>query len=144
MKVSGTRRLRVAIVSGDSQFADGLARWIAVHDGALEVVLSVANWGDLLNDPGFPTDLAVVDAASSQRKSIESRVRTIRASGTAVLVVTAADPDDDPQRALSAGAFTVLEKSVPFGLIDEMARGALGLPLAPPSDTAPDPTPGRR
>jgi DNA-binding NarL/FixJ family response regulator len=131
MSHSSTRRARVAVVSKDAPFADGLREWVGLHDGDLDVVLSVRSWGDLLQDAAFPTDLVVLDAASSTRNSIESRVRTLRASGTAVLVMLSPGATDEPQRALSAGAFCALEKTVPFGLVDEMARGAVGLPLGP-------------
>jgi DNA-binding NarL/FixJ family response regulator len=130
MSDSGMSRARVAIVSKDAPFTQGLQNWIRANDPDLDVVLTVTSWGDLLHDIAFPTDLVVLDAASSTRNSIESRVRTIRASGTAVLVMLTPGGADDPQHALSAGAFSVLEKSVPFGLVDEMARGAVHLPLA--------------
>jgi DNA-binding NarL/FixJ family response regulator len=129
LSVSAREGARVAIVSKDISFTGGLSHWLGSNDPQLAVVLAVTSWGDLLHDREFPTDLVVLDAASSKRNSVESRVRTLRASGTAVLVMTAAGTGDDPQRAVSAGAFCVLEKSVPLGLIDEMARGAVGLPI---------------
>lgn len=117
---------RVAVVTRDEGFGDALAEWFTAHDPELPVVLRASRWGDLLNDAAFPTDLVVLDAASSTRNSIESRVRTLRASGAAVIVI-APRGDEVQQRAVSAGAFCVLEKTVPAGLIGEMARGALGL-----------------
>jgi DNA-binding NarL/FixJ family response regulator len=131
MSDSAAEGARVAIVSKDELFTLGLRHWLGSNDPELAVVLTVDSWGDLLHDPAFPTDLVVLDAASSKRNSVESRVRTLRASGPAVLVMTSLDRDEDPQRAVDAGAFCVLDKRVPLGLIDEMARGAVGLPVGP-------------
>ncbi len=131
MSVSPTEGAQVAIVSNDEMFTLGLRHWLGSNDPELPVVLTVTSWGDLLHDARFPTDLVVLDAASSTRNSVESRVRTLRASGTAVIVMTTVALADDPQRAIAAGAFCVLDKSVPLGLIDEMARGAVGLPIVP-------------
>ncbi|MGA1835760.1 hypothetical protein VD659_02395 [Herbiconiux sp. 11R-BC] len=121
----------MAVVSKDEAFSDAVTAWLREHDTALEVVLTATSWGDLLHAPEFPTDVVVLDAGSSRRNSIESRVRTIRAAGTTVIVMTAADSGDDVQHAVSSGAFCVLDKSVPMGLVAEMVRGAAGLPLRP-------------
>ena len=129
MSVSDGDAARVALVTKDQEFGDGLREWCARSEPALTVTIAVASWGDLLHDPGFPTDVVVLDAASSIRKPVVSRVRTFRAAGSAVIVIVAADDIGDPQPAIAAGAFCVLRKGVPFGLIGEMARAAVGLPV---------------
>jgi len=118
----------LAIVSKDTAFATRLTDWLT-EDGRLRVVLVVAAWGDLLHDAAFPTDLVVLDAASSTRNPVESRVRTIRSSGTAVIVITPPDDPGSALRAVTAGAFCALERTVPAALIAEMGRGAVGLPV---------------
>jgi DNA-binding NarL/FixJ family response regulator len=131
----GTVPRSVALVSSDPVFTESLRGWIDAEEPALDLVLAVSTWGEMLHDARFPTALVVLDAASSRRNSIQSRVRTLRSTGAAVIVMVAPREEDaagTDQRARAAGAFCVLEKSVPPALVCEMARGALGLPIGHP------------
>ncbi|WP_440708355.1 hypothetical protein [Herbiconiux sp. YIM B11900] len=132
MSLSGGRPERVAVLSQDEAFSAGLREWFRAHDPELAVVLEATRWGDLLQAKGFPPELVLLDAASSARTSVVSRVRTVRASGAAVIVLSAGGEEDAAaaQLALSSGAFSVLPRSVPLGLIGEVARAAVGLPVA--------------
>lgn len=139
MSVSLDRPVRVALLSQDEASRASLRAWFGAHDPQLAVVLEASRWGDLLHAEGFPPELVLLDAAISGRRSVTSRVRTLRASGAAVIVLSPAGQEDAAaaqaaQAALSAGAFSVLPRSVPPGLIGEVARAAVGLPVAPAED----------
>jgi hypothetical protein len=129
MSETSPARASVAVLSRDPNLARRLGAWFGAHDPDLSVTLTAERWGDLLQSDGFPADLVVLDASIRSRTPVESRVRTLRASGSLVIVLRAAG-GDRMQRAASAGAFCVLDSGVPLGLIDEMARAAVGLPLA--------------
>jgi DNA-binding NarL/FixJ family response regulator len=129
MGVSPRTRPRLGIVSRDALYSRPLADWLAATDDELDVAAPVASWADLLTDPAARIDLVVLDASGS-RRPLEAQIRSLRASGAKVVVVTEpGGSGDDARRATTAGAFCVLGRDVPFGLIDEMARAAVGLPL---------------
>ncbi len=135
MSLSGGRPERVAVLSQDEAYSAGLREWFRAHDPELAVVLESTRWGDLLQAADFPPELVLLDAATSGRSSVASRVRTVRASGAAVIVLSRADEEDAAaQLALSSGAFSVLPKSVPLGLIGEVARAAVGLGVVTAED----------
>ena len=86
-----------------------------------------------MHSPAFPTDLVLIDVQLREPVSIEARVRTCRAAGAKVIVLTGLDTPDLRERALRAGAAAFLGKSRPLGDVLAVAREVMG------ADRAADP-----
>ena len=129
-------RVRLAILDDHELLLDSLASWIGVHAPDFELVLSAATWLQLVHSPNFPTDLVFIDFQLKEAVSIEARVRTCRAAGAKVIVISSVDTREAQERALAAGAADFLGKSLPMSRVMDAARRVMGMP----SEPVPDPS----
>src|SRR6186713_2158696 len=93
----GTMRsgaVRLAILDDHEVLLDSLGSWITNHAPDFEVVLMAATWLQLVHSPAFPTDLVFIDFQLKEPVSIEARVRTCRAAGARVIVLSSIDTPD--------------------------------------------------
>ncbi len=122
-------RVRLAILDDHELLLDSLASWIAAHALDFELVLTAPTWFELVQSDQFPTDLVLLDFQLQEPVSIEARVRTCRAAGAKVIVLTSLDTAEARDRAFEAGASAFLSKAMPLGEVMEAARRVMGMEL---------------
>jgi len=122
-----THRVRLAILDDHEILLDSLSSWIGQHAHDFDLVLSAASWLQLVHSPAFPTELVFIDFQLKEAVSIEARVRTCRAAGAKVIVLSSVDTDEARDRAMAAGAATFLSKSLPMSQVMDAAREVMGM-----------------
>ncbi|MBW4042672.1 MAG: response regulator transcription factor [Acidobacteria bacterium] len=121
------RAVRVALLDDHEVLLDSMASWFRANAPDFEIALTATSWLQLVHSPAFPTDLVLIDVQLREPVSIEARVRTCRAAGATVIVLTGLDTPDLRERALRAGAAAFLGKSRPLGDVLAVAREVMGL-----------------
>jgi DNA-binding NarL/FixJ family response regulator len=139
---SDAPRIRLAILDDHEVLLDSLATWITSNAPDFDLVLSASTWLQLVHSPAFPTDLVFLDFQLREPVSIEARVRTCRAAGAKVIVLTSLDSNESRERALAAGAAAFLSKSLPMREVMDAARTVMGLHVSvgAPRDWRPRPS----
>ncbi|MDM4763586.1 LuxR C-terminal-related transcriptional regulator [Galbitalea sp. SE-J8] len=121
--------VRLAILDDHEVLLDSLATWIAANASDFDVVLVATTWRELVHSEQFPTDLVILDFQLREPVSIEARVRTCRAAGAKVIVLSSLDGQESRDRALVAGAAAFASKTQPLREVMDVARGVMGLPV---------------
>jgi DNA-binding NarL/FixJ family response regulator len=119
-------RVRLALLDDHELLLDSMSTWIAANAPDFDLVVSANTWMELVTSTAFPTQLVIMDLQLSEPISIEARVRTCRAAGATVIVLSAVDEDADRDRALRAGAAAYLVKSLPMREVLDRARQVMG------------------
>jgi DNA-binding NarL/FixJ family response regulator len=134
-------RVRLAILDDHEVLLDSISSWITANALDFELVLSASTWLELVHSDNFPTDLVFLDFQLKEPVSIEARVRTCRAAGAKVIVLSSLDTRESKERALAAGAAAFLSKSLPMREVMDAARAVLGVAASPsaPRDWRPLP-----
>ena len=120
-------RVRLAILDDHELLLDSVSSWIKANALDFELVLSASTWLQLVHSDNFPTDLVFLDFQLQEPVSIEARVRTCRAAGAKVIVLSSLDTRESKERALAAGAAAFLSKSLPMREVMDAARDVLGV-----------------
>jgi DNA-binding NarL/FixJ family response regulator len=120
-------RVRLAILDDHEVLLDSLGSWISANAPDFELVLSASTWLQLVHSDKFPTDLVFLDFQLKEPVSIEARVRTCRAAGAKVIVLSSLDGRESRDRALDAGASAFLSKSLSMREVMDAARGVMGV-----------------
>lgn len=120
-------RVRLAILDDHEVLLDSLTSWVAANAPDFELVLSASSWTQLVRSANFPTDLVVLDFQLREPVSIEARIRTCRAAGAKVIVLSGLDGPEYRQRALAAGAADFVSKSQPLQEVMDSARHVMGV-----------------
>lgn len=120
-------RVRLAILDDHEVLLDSLTSWIAVNAPDFDLVLSASTWLQLVHSDNFPTDLVFLDFQLKEPVSIEARVRTCRAAGAKVIVLSSLDTRESQERALDAGAAAFLSKTLPMHEVMDAARSIMGV-----------------
>jgi len=128
-RADGPVRVRLAILDDHEVLLDSLGSWIESHAPDFELVLSASTWLQLVHSDNFPTDLVFLDFQLKEPVSIEARVRTCRAAGAKVIVLSSLDTRESRERALDAGAALFLSKSLPMQEVMDAARGVMGVDI---------------
>jgi DNA-binding NarL/FixJ family response regulator len=138
----GTRRVRLAILDDHEVLLDSLSSWIAVNAFDFDLALTAHTWLEMVHSENFPTDLVFLDFQLKEPVSIEARVRTCRAAGAKVIVLSSVDSRESRDRALAAGAAAFLSKSLPMREVMDVAREIMGVAreTPPQRDWRPLPT----
>jgi DNA-binding NarL/FixJ family response regulator len=118
---------RLALLDDHEVLLDSLSSWIGANAPDFDLVLSATTWPELVHSSQFPTDLVFLDFQLKEPVSIEARVRTCRAAGAKVVVLSALDTEEVRARSLAAGAEAFVSKTAPLGEVMNVARGVLGL-----------------
>ncbi|MET3800196.1 DNA-binding NarL/FixJ family response regulator [Clavibacter michiganensis] len=79
----------------------------------IDVVVSTTGWLQLVRSPRFPTDVVVVDYDLADVVSLEGRIRSCRAAGAAVVVLSRSGAEEVRRRVVDAGAAALLTGPVP-------------------------------
>src|SRR6201747_2963276 len=120
-------RIRLAILDDHEVLLDSLSSWIAANAPDFDLVLSASTWLQLVHSEKFPTDLVFIDFQLKEPVSIEARVRTCRAAGAKVIVLSSLDAQESRDRAIAAGAAAFLSKSMPMREVMDAARSVMGV-----------------
>ena len=123
--------MRLAILDDHEVLLDSLSSWISTNADDFDVVLMAPTWLQLVHSPAFPTDLVFIDFQLREPVSIEARVRTCRAAGAKVIVLSSVDTLEARERALAAGAAAFMSKSLTMATVMETARRVMGLQSGP-------------
>ncbi len=123
-------RVRLAILDDHEVLLDSLASWIASNAPDFNLVLSATSWLQLVHSPEFPTDLVIIDFQLREPISIEARVRTCRAAGAQVIVLSSIDSREARERAMAAGAALFLSKTLRMQEVMDAARAVVGVKSA--------------
>lgn len=134
--------MRLAILDDHEVLLDSLGSWIAANAPDFDLVLSANTWLQLVHSDNFPTDLVFLDFQLREPVSIEARVRTCRAAGAKVIVLSSLDTAEVRDRALAAGVAAFLSKALPMREVMDAARRVMGIDpgMAPQRDWRPLPT----
>lgn len=119
--------IRLAILDDHEVLLDSLNSWITNNAPDFDVVLTASSWVQLVHSDRFPTELVFLDFQLKEQVSIEARVRTCRAAGAKVIVLSSLDSREARERAQSAGAATFLSKSLPMQEVMDAAREVMGV-----------------
>jgi len=119
--------IRLAILDDHEVLLDSLNSWITNNAPDFDVVLTAGTWLELVHSDRFPTELVFLDFQLKESVSIEARVRTCRAAGAKVIVLSSLDSRDARERAHAAGAATFLSKSLSMQEVMDAARKVMGL-----------------
>ncbi len=126
-RAPGRRSARVALLDDHELLLDSMTAWMREHAPDLDVVLTATTWLELVHSPLFPTDLVLLDVQLREPVSLEARVRTCRAAGAKVVVLTGLDTPDLKERALRAGAAAFVPKARPLADLVAVVREVMGL-----------------
>lgn len=121
------RRVRLAILDDHEVLLDSLSSWISANAPDFDLVLSAHTWLQLVHSDNFPTELVFIDFQLKESVSIEARVRTCRAAGAKVIVLSSLDTREVRERALESGASAFISKAVPMREVMETARTVMGV-----------------
>lgn len=119
--------IRLAVLDDHEVLLDSLGSWIASNASDFDLVLSAQTWLELVHSDNFPTELVFLDFQLKESISIEARVRTCRAAGAKVIVLSSLDTREARDRALAAGASEFLSKSLPMREVMDTARRIMGV-----------------
>jgi DNA-binding NarL/FixJ family response regulator len=120
-------RVRLAILDDHEVLLDSLTTWIEAKAPDFELVLVAGTWLELVLSDRFPTDLVILDFQLKEPVSIEARVRTCRAAGAKVIVLSSLDGQESRDRALDAGAAAFVSKTQPMSEVMDVARTVMGM-----------------
>lgn len=120
-------RIRLAILDDHEVLLDSLSSWIVTNAPDFDLVLGATTWLQLVHSDRFPTDLVFIDFQLKEPVSIEARVRTCRAAGAKVIVLTSLDTRESEERAMAAGASAFLSKAHSMRKVMDVARTVMGI-----------------
>ncbi|CAM5500673.1 response regulator transcription factor [Leifsonia shinshuensis] len=118
--------IRLAILDDHEILLDSLAAWIDRNAPDFDLVVRAGSWLELVHSDAFPTDLVIMDLQLRESVSIGARVRTCRAAGAKVVVLSAVDTQEDRDAALAAGAVAYVTKTQPMAELIAAALAAVG------------------
>jgi DNA-binding NarL/FixJ family response regulator len=130
--VDKSSRIRLAILDDHEVLLDSLSTWIGANAPDFDLVLSASTWLQLVHSDNFPTDLVFLDFQLKEPVSIEARVRTCRAAGAKVIVLSSLDSEESRERALDAGAAIFLSKTLSMREVMDAARAVMGVDKGAP------------
>lgn len=122
-----SHRVRLALLDDHEVLLDSLSSWINANAPDFDVVLSAHTWHDLVHSDNFPTELVFLDFQLKETVSIEARVRTCRAAGAKVIVLSSLDTREARDRALDAGASAFVSKAQSMREVMDTARTVMGV-----------------
>src|SRR3954451_15105454 len=118
--------IRLALLDDHEILLDSLATWSEKNAPEFDLVVRAGSWLELVHSAGFPTHLVIMHLQLKESVSIGARVRTCRAAGAKVVVLSAVDTPEDRDAALAAGAVAYVTKSQPMTELVAAALSAVG------------------
>jgi DNA-binding NarL/FixJ family response regulator len=117
------RPVRVGVLMGNESALDEVCAILRARAPEIDVVVSTTGWLQLIRSPRFPTDIVVVDHDLPDAVSIEGRIRSCRAAGAAVVVLSRSGADAVRRRLLDAGAAALVMGPMAAGDVVTAVRG---------------------
>lgn len=124
---AGEHPVRIAILDDHEVLLDSMTTWVAQNAPDFRLVLAAQTWLQLVHSDQFPADIVIIDFQLKEQVSIEARVRTCRAAGAKVVVLSSLTTEDAKARALGAGAAAFLSKSLSMHEVMDAVRGVMGM-----------------
>ncbi|MBX3068592.1 MAG: response regulator transcription factor [Cryobacterium sp.] len=121
-----SRKIRLAILDDHELLLDSFATWVNANAPDFDLAVVANTWLDLVQDQNFPTDLILMDFQLNEPVSIEARIRTCRAAGAKVVIISGLDTSVARERSLNAGAISFLSKVLPIADVMQEARRLMG------------------
>ena len=116
--------ITLSILDDHPILLSALSEWIRRSDARIDVVATAAGWTALLGHPAFPSDVVLLDIDLGDDLDLAMKIRTLRAAGAAVVIISTHAGAGTIGRALTAGAQGYLVKSEPTEVIIEAIRTA--------------------
>ena len=110
---SSPQPVRVGVLMGHESALDEVCAILRRRAPEIDVVVSTTGWLQLVRSPRFPTDVVVVDYDLADAVSLEGRIRSCRAAGAAVVVLSRSGAEEIRRRVVDAGAAALLTGPVP-------------------------------
>lgn len=126
----GSAPIRLAILDDHEVLLDSVGSWISANAPDFDLVLSAQTWLELVHSDNFPTELVFLDFQLKESVSIEARVRTCRAAGAKVIILSSLDSREARERAVHAGVSEFLSKSLPMREVMDTARRVMGVSVS--------------
>ncbi|KQO95423.1 response regulator transcription factor [Leifsonia sp. Leaf264] len=120
--------VRVGLLDDHEVILDSVASWIGNNAPDFTLAVAANRWLDFVRSEDFPVDVVLMDFQLVEPVSIEARIRTCRAAGAKVIVISALDSAEARARASSAGALAFLSKALPMAEVMASVRSALRMP----------------
>jgi len=112
-RASSPQPVRVGVLMGHESALDEVCAILRRRAPEIDVVVSTTGWLQLVRSPRFPTDVVVVDYDLSDAVSLEGRIRSCRAAGADVVVLSRSGAEGVRRRVIDAGAAALLTGPVP-------------------------------
>lgn len=103
--------LRLAIVDDQKMVLSGLQAWVRLADRRVEVVIAATSWAELLDHPGFPVDVVLLDLDLGDGIPAPLKISTLRRAGVATVVISNLADPAHIRACLGAGALGYLPKT---------------------------------
>jgi DNA-binding NarL/FixJ family response regulator len=133
------RSVRVAVLMGHESALDEVCSILRSRAPELDVVVGATGWLRLVRSPGFPTEVVVLDCDLADPVSLEGRVRSCRAAGASVVLLSRSGSAEARRRALGSGAAALLVGPVPAREIVAAVRSVVAGARAGVPEPEPDP-----
>lgn len=116
MEVATTRRsrtpaIRIAIVDDHRLILDGLEARLAHRSSGVSVVAAESSWAGLLDHPGYPFDVVVLDLHLDDTIPIGTKLRALQSAGSAAVVMSRHADSGSISAAMNAGAMAFVPKT---------------------------------
>ncbi|OUE21046.1 hypothetical protein BFL36_11015 [Clavibacter michiganensis] len=134
------RPVRVAVLMGHESALDEVCSILRTRAPEVDVVVGTTGWLQLVRSPRFPTEVVVLDYDLADPVSLEGRVRSCRAAGASVVVLSRSGSPEVRRRVLGSGAVALLTGPVPARDIVVAVRSAVQAARAAAHDPEPPPT----
>jgi len=108
---SRTPSIKIAIVDDHRLVLDGLEARLAQRSSGVSVVATEASWADLLENPGYPFDVVVLDLHLDDNIPIGTKLRALSTAGTAAVVMSRHADSGSISAAMNAGAMAFVPKT---------------------------------
>lgn len=118
-------RVRLGLLDAHKGILAERGGWIDEHAPDFELAVSASSWLELITSEAFPTQVVIMKLELDEPISLEARVRTCRAAGAAVIVLSSSEDRAIHQRVLQAGAVRHFCASRPTRVLLEETRAAL-------------------
>lgn len=103
--------IRVAIVDDLGLIAEALVAQLSDKRHGIHPVLSASSWSELLSHEEFPTDVTVLDLGLGDAIPIDTKVRTLTAAGSRVVIMSRHAHSSSIDKALRSGALGFVSKT---------------------------------
>lgn len=130
---SRTPTIRVAIVDDHRLVLDGLAARLSHRASGVTVAATESSWITLLEHPGYPFDVVVIDLHLDDTIPIGTKLRALQSAGTAAVVMSRHADSGSISAAITAGAMAFVPKTESADeLIAAIHAAAARVPHLPP------------